>query len=106
MDRSLRAERLPRRRAIIDEVDGLQCQRPVLPRRSVIAGFSAFQAVMLAVLAQPNLVIALANRAILEAIAPVFYLLAHRTKKTFRHARTITPNFFSEKRDQARSTPS
>lgn len=57
-----------------------------------VACFSAFQAIVLSVLAQADLVIALAQTTILIAVALLFDLFANHAFESFSHVRTIPPN--------------
>jgi hypothetical protein len=63
----------------------------------VIAGFAAFEAVILAVAAESYLVRSLADGAILVALAAFFDLVTNHALVAFAHGRTITRNGPREK---------
>ncbi len=57
--------------------------------RSVVEGFAAVEAVVLAVGAEPDLVESLADGAVLVAVAALFILFADVALESFGHGRTI-----------------
>ncbi len=72
----------------------------------VVAGFAALEAVVLAVLAEAYLVVALAQRTVLCAVAVLFNLLTNHAAESFGHARRVTRKLKWEKREVTRFTPS
>ncbi len=58
----------------------------------VIASFAAFQAVILAVFAEPHRVRTLAKGAVFVTIAFFFYLFANHATESFGHGRRVARN--------------
>jgi hypothetical protein len=65
------------------------CVRYLFVLGQVIASLSAFQAVVLAILAQPDGIRTLAQGTVFLAIAVFFYLLANHAAESFGHGRRL-----------------
>jgi hypothetical protein len=61
----------------------------VVPLRQIVASFATLEAIEATIVHQPNVMLALANVAILLALAFLFHFVANDASKSLSHGRTL-----------------